>query len=86
MAYRSKCVKCVNEGVDRQAVLRWTLFNGNVSIIAPLCMEHGAPLTELVNIVDPHPMHPLTGNIPKQAPLRVPKARPLMGWVKPESD
>lgn len=80
MPYRSKCVKC-----DSQAVLRWTLFNGNVAVVAPLCLEHGAPLSELVSIVGPKPTAPATGPI-QTTPLRLPKARPITGWVKPEDD
>jgi hypothetical protein len=84
MPFRSKCVKCQKEGQERQAVLRWTLFNGQISVVAPLCMEHGGPLSELVNIAGPKP-NLQTGSIPK-APVRLPKARPLTGWVKPEDD
>jgi hypothetical protein len=83
MPYRLPCVKCNDEGEERHAVLKWTLFNGNVSIVAPLCMEHGAPLSELVNIIGPTP--PATTSIPK-VPVRALKARPLTGWQKPEED
>ena len=77
MIKSQSCVKC-----DKPAVLRWTLFNGNVSVVAPLCMEHGSPLSELVAIVGPKPlMH--TGTMPV---LKLPKARPLTNWVKPEDD
>ena len=82
MPYRSKCVKCQNEGKEQQAALRWTLFNGQVSVVAPLCMEHARPLTELVNITGGRP--PATGSIPK-VPVRLPKARPLTGWTKPDA-
>lgn len=84
MPFRSMCVKCKQAGEEKRAVLRWTLFNGNVSVVAPLCMEHGQPLSELVSITGPKP-NLSTGTIPKQ-PLRIPKARPLTGWVKPEDD
>lgn len=79
MPYHSKCAKC-----DKNAVLRWTLFNGQVAAVAPLCMEHGACLSELVAIVGPKPvLH--TGTMPV-VPAKLPKARPLTGWVKPEDD
>lgn len=68
MPYRSKCAKC-----DKNAVLKWTLYNGQVSVIVPLCVEHGSPLTELVNLVGPKPVE-ITGPIPT---TRLPKARPL---------
>lgn len=74
MPYRSKCVKC-----GKPAVLNWTLHNGSVSVVAPLCWEHGKPLTELVNLVGPNPE---TGEM--RTPMRLPKARPLTGWTKPE--
>ena len=82
MPYRSKCVKCKQDQVDRNAVLKWTLFNGSVTVIAPLCFEHGAPLSDLVNIVGPKPPAPQTAAIPR-VPLRVPKATPL-DWTPPE--
>ena len=76
MPYRSKCVKC-----DRQAALKWTIYNGQIAVVAPLCMEHGSPLSELVAIIGPRPnMH--TNAIPIQA-ARLPKARPL-DWTPPE--
>lgn len=79
MPHQSKCVKC-----EKHAVLRWTLFNGNVAVVAPLCLEHGGPLSELVAIVGPKPAM-ATGSL-SATPPRVPKARPIEGWVKPEDD
>ena len=77
MPYRSKCAKC-----KKQAALKWTIYNGQIAVVVPLCMEHGSPLTELVNLVGPRPnMH--TNQIPAQAP-RLPKARPL-SWTPPEA-
>ena len=69
MPYRSTCAKC-----EKGAALKWTLYNGQVSVIVPLCLEHGTPLTELVNLVGPKPAPPITGLTPT---VRLPKARPL---------
>lgn len=75
MPYRSKCVKC-----PKPAVLKWTIYNGQIAVVAPLCIEHGSPLTELVNLVGPQPnMHTNQDGSP-----RLPKARPLM-WTPPAS-
>jgi hypothetical protein len=71
---------CQKAGDDTNAVLNWTLHNGTVSVVAPLCFPHGAPLTELVNLVGPAPQ---TNQLPKVA-ARLPKARPLTNWKKPE--
>ena len=73
LPYHSKCVKC-----EKHAVLRWTLFNGQVAVVAPLCLEHGAPLSDLVAVVGPRPALPVVA--------RPPKTRPIKGWVKPEDD
>lgn len=72
----TKCVKC-----EKGAALKWTLYNGQTATVAALCMEHGAPLSDIVNIVGPKPPA-VTMTIPKQS-VRLPKARPL-DWTPPE--
>lgn len=79
MPHHSKCVKC-----DKHAVLRWTLFNGQVAVVAPLCLEHGAPLSDLVAIVGPKPA--VTAGALPAGSARALKTRPIEGWVKPEDD
>jgi hypothetical protein len=73
MPHRYKCAKC-----DKTAALQWTLFNGQTAAIAPLCLEHGSYLSELVNIVGPKPTP--TESIPTVK--RLPKVRPLQ-WSPP---
>jgi len=81
MPFRSTCVKCA-----KHAVLRWTIFNGNEAVVAPLCLEHGEPLAELVTIVGPKPASaPATGPIATTA-IRAPKVSPIQGWTKPDDD
>jgi hypothetical protein len=81
MPYRTKCVKCPKDSA-KDAALKWTLFNGQVSVIAPLCVEHMAPLTELVNILGPRPL--LQTGAMEIVPTRKVKVSPIEGWVKPE--
>jgi len=77
--YREKCARC-----DNPAALKWTIFNGHEACVAPLCSEHSNDLNELVTIVGTKPvLH--TGTIPT-VPVRLPKARPIAGWVKPEDN
>lgn len=83
MVYRSNCVKCP-EAAPRSAALRWTLFNGQVSVVAPLCAEHMEPLMELVNLVGTAPLQN-TGMLPV-VPVRKMKVTPLEGWTKPDDD
>jgi hypothetical protein len=73
--YRSKCAKC-----DNNAALNWSIFNGETAIVAPLCVEHGQWLTDLVELVGPRPQ-PATGPM-ERAAVRKPKVTPL-DWTPP---
>lgn len=76
MPHRSKCALC-----ERRAVQNWSLFNGEVAVVAPLCADHGDYLNGIVEVVGPKPS-PATGLL--QSVSRAPRVTPLE-WTPPES-